>query len=189
MNKTNNLLSVYLILGMLALSGCGPDITPAPKFTYTTVNETGLALKLTCAVCQTVNVAIGEKLTFGSDFPFSYYTIEAVNPTVKIFEYKENPANTFVITAYQYKVKYAVTGTALDVELAYINAEGGTVNVYEQTPKIISYQSFSGTLAQISAKIRSSGVVRVRLYYKDVMVQDVSAEGVGQIATATATID
>lgn len=179
-------------LVLLALIGCGED--PAPKFQFTVINETGLALKLTCTGCQTVNVSIGETLTFGTDTEFAGYTIKSAEPSTKTIEAKETTANRFTVTAYEYEVRYIVTGPATmakNVEVTYINNFGESSHVPTVEPPVIyEFREFSGTIAQVSAKILSSaGSVRVIIYNKDRLVGDVSATGSGQTATASATIE
>lgn len=174
---------VILFLGILP--GCGPDPAPVFKYSYTVINESELALKLSCPSCEIVILAIGETRTFGTNTAFADYLIEAAAPAVppepsKTIEYKETSANAFTITAYYWEVMYRVSGSAGSLDVSFINGEGGTSNFTDVKPGT-NYQikEFSGKLAQISATVTSpppgtsfAGHVLLYIFHKDKRIQE-----------------
>lgn len=192
--ETKIKIPVSLILGMLALIGCDSDLDPAPtpKFTHTAINETGMALKLlSCPSCEPVTVGIGATVTFKSDVQFSEIVIQSVEATTKTIEFKESAADTYTLTAYEYEIMYRVTSTNATVEVTLINGDGGTSQyTLTQTSANYQFRSFSGTLAQVSAKVTSaSGTPWVYIFHKDKRIQEATGNGNGAIATASATIE
>lgn len=88
---------------------------------------------------------------------------------------------------YEYKVEYAITGTAKTVDVTLNNSGGNTEQFSEVTvPQSYKYETFNDDFLYISAQNQGeTGTVIVTIYYEDNPIETANSEGAYVIASAS----
>jgi uncharacterized protein affecting Mg2+/Co2+ transport len=179
---------LIILIAWLAI-GCSPDPEPF-KYTYTVENQSGFTVTLLCPECLAVTIADGAVKTVQTNTVFSEYTIQGNDDWT--IEYQETSPDAFTITAYEYELRYSISGTVHNVEVSFINDQGG-ITSYPNIQPGVSYRfkHFPGNQAQLTAKIISSlsGDVILYIFHKDKIIERGSGEGEGTTVTISATLE
>lgn len=178
------ILSLFLGMGLIFMSSCGPDPDPVFRYSYTVVNNAGFDVTLSCQGCETVTIKDQEQKLVKTNTALADYTI--THTSDKKIDIQETTTNQFTLTSYSFDVIYKVAGDAASVDVTLKNATGATEQFASVTPPAeYKFRDFTSKDLYISAKNKgTTGTVLVQIFYKDkLLVGDTNSLSRG---TATA---
>ncbi|MDT0646328.1 hypothetical protein RM545_06465 [Zunongwangia sp. F260] len=130
-------------------------------------------------------VAPGEEKTYRTNEFYGIFDVKS-SETEKVFGIDFNSQGVNVITAFNYKVRYSITGNASSADVTYGTSSGGTRQYTVNIPSNISFREFNDDFKYISAQNNQEhGGVTVEIFYEDISIAYDGCSGAYCIAMAS----